>query len=233
MKNYIREEEPVVGRQPAALREFKDINRYWDRLNKCYAAKIVPGEFYVTEAGELVTTVLGSCVSACIRDVKAGIGGMNHFMLPEAGGGSDWGSWKETPVDAPARYGSVAMERLINSILKYGGKKETIEIKVFGGGKVLNIESDVGQRNIDFVLDYVKREGYKIKSMDVGGSHPRKVNFYPADGRVYVKKLLRMHNPTVQLRERAYFREIYNQPVVGDIDVFDESKGKNKDKNSR
>lgn len=219
---YRREPEPIPGKQPPALPEFREINRYWDRLNKCYAAKIVPGEYYVTTSGELVTTVLGSCVSACIRDVKLGIGGMNHFMLPEAGGGAEWGSWKETPVDRGARYGSVAMERLLNSIFKNGGKKETLEFKIFGGGKVLNIESDVGQRNIDFVLDYLQKDGYKVKSIDVGGSHPRKVNFYPGDGKVFVKKLLRMHNPTVQLRERAYFKEIYDKPVTGDVDVFSE-----------
>lgn len=227
MKNYVREEEPIPGKQPPALPEFKEINRYWDRLNKCYSAKIVPGEYYVSKGGEMVTTVLGSCVSACIRDVTTKIGGMNHFMLPEAGSGSNWGSWKETPVDAGARYGSVAMERLINSILKHGGEKNRLEIKIFGGGKVLNIDSDVGQKNIDFVLAYLKKEGYKIKSMDVGGTHPRKVNFYPGDGRVYVKKLLRMHNPTVQLRERAYIREIHDHPVSGDVDVFiDDKKSK-------
>lgn len=224
MKHYIREEEPVAGKQPQALPEFKDINRYWDRLNKCYAAKIVPGEYYVSNGGELVTTVLGSCVSACIRDVSKNIGGMNHFMLPEAGSGGSWGSWNKTPVDVAARYGGVAMERLINSILKHGGAKERLEIKIFGGGKVLNIDSDIGQKNIDFVIAYIKAEGYKVKSMDVGGTHPRKVNYYPADGRVYVKKLLRMHNPTVQLRERAHIREIQEQPIVGDVDVFVDSK---------
>ena len=223
MIQYIREDEPVPGMQPKALAEFRDVNRYWDRLNKCYAAKIVPGEFYVSMEGELVTTVLGSCVSACVWDTRAKIGGMNHFMLPEEGKNSEWGSWNKTPVDAAARYGSVAMERLINTILKYGGNKKHLEIKIFGGGKVLNIDSDVGDRNIEFVKNYVVKEGYTIRSMDVGGTHPRKVNFYPADGRVYVKKLLRMHNPTVQLRERAYFREIYDQPVKGDVDVFDES----------
>lgn len=228
MKNYIREDEPVPGKQPKAFPEFRDVNRYWDRLNQCYAAKIIPGEYYVTSEGELVTTVLGSCVSACIRDVRLNIGGMNHFMLPDAGGGKDWGSWNKTPVDAAARYGSVAMERLVNTILKHGGSKKNLEVKVFGGGRVLNIDSDVGDRNIEFVHAYLRKEGYAIKSMDVGGSHPRKVNFYPGDGRVYVKKLLRMHNPTVQLRERAYFREIYDQPVAGDVDVFVEDKTRKK-----
>jgi len=221
---YIREDEPIPGKQPKALAEFKDVNRYWDRLNQCYAAKIIPGEYYVSKEGELVTTVLGSCVSACVWDVKVKLGGMNHFMLPDAGSNNEWGSWNKTPVDAAARYGSVAMERLINTILKYGGRKENLEIKIFGGGRVLNIDSDVGERNIEFVENYAKKEGFTIKSRDVGGSHPRKVNFYPGDGRVYVKKLLRMHNPTVQLRERAYFREIYDQPVTGDVDVFVEKK---------
>ena len=107
-------------------------NLYFDRTFSCEAAKILPGEYYCTDRDMVIVTVLGSCVSACIRDVKSGIGGMNHFMLPE-GGMAD----KDSPVSASMRYGSYAMEILINRLLKQGARRENLEAKIFGGGNVL------------------------------------------------------------------------------------------------
>ena len=117
---------------PKAIAGFESINRYWDTTNNIYAAKILPGEFYVTMTGELITTVLGSCVSACVRDTATGIGGMNHFMLP-ADISRTGKTWNKTPVNAQTRYGNIAMERLINVILAGGGKRQNLEIKLFGG----------------------------------------------------------------------------------------------------
>jgi chemotaxis protein CheD len=127
---------------PKAIAGFESINRYWDTTNNIYAAKILPGEFYVTMTGELITTVQGSCVSACVRDTATGIGGMNHFMLP-AGISRTGKTWSNTPVNAQTRYGNIAMERLINVILAGGGKRQNLEIKLFGGGRVLQIDSDI------------------------------------------------------------------------------------------
>ena len=204
---------------PKALVGFESINRYWDSSNNIYAAKILPGEFYVSMNGELITTVLGSCISACIRDTKTGIGGMNHFMLP-IDISSDGKSWKNTPVNAQTRYGNIAMERLINVILAGGGKRENLEIKLFGGGKVLQIDTDVGSKNIDFVKRYLETEGFSVAAEDVGGNRPRKVQYYPTTGRVRVKKLNSLHNDTLKKRETSYIKTINNSPIEGRIDLF-------------
>lgn len=117
------------------LSGFEGIQRYWDRERQMPAAKILPGEYYVSNQNELITTVLGSCVSACIRDPVAGIGGMNHFMLPN----SERGNWngKHSIASNATRYGNFAMEHMINDILKHGGERGNLEVKVFGGGKSL------------------------------------------------------------------------------------------------
>ena len=204
---------------PRALAGFESINRYWDSTNNIYAAKLLPGEFYVSMNGELITTVLGSCVSACIRDTMTGIGGMNHFMLP-IDVSKDGKSWSNTPVNAQTRYGNIAMERLINIILAGGGKRNNLEIKLFGGGKVLQIDTDIGGKNIDFVKRYLHTEGFEIAAEDVGGNRPRKVQYYPNTGRVRVKKLNSLHNDTLTKRESSYIETINKAPIEGKIDLF-------------
>lgn len=204
---------------PPALPGYEKINRYWDRLHEQYAAKILPGEYYVTRHQELITTVLGSCVSACIRDRKLGIGGMNHFMLPhsERVDINDWGSctWSSA-----TRYGSYAMERLINDILKHGGKRENLEVKLFGGGRIMAQMTDIGRQNINFVREYVRVEGLPVLSEDLGGFHPRKVVFFPQTGRVRVKRLRTMHNDTIILREVDYMEKLDEKPVQGEVELF-------------
>jgi len=207
------------GTMPVALPGFEGINRYWDTQNDIYAAKIKPGEYYVSTHGEMISTVLGSCVSACIRDTGLGLGGMNHFMLPTDSRYSS-SAWADTPVSTATRYGNVAMERLINVILASGGSRENFEIKIFGGAKVLDIDSDVGNENINFILAYLKMEGHKVQTHDVGGVCPRKVNFYPSSGRVRVKKLHNLHNTTLVEREKRYVRELQDMPVSGEVDIF-------------
>ncbi len=206
---------PALGRPelPPPLPEFAHINRYWDKTRNMPAAKIKPGELYVTLRDELVTTVLGSCVSACIRDRKLGIGGMNHFMLPDGG--------LEGAGDA-ARYGVFAMESLINAILKHGGRRERLEVKLFGGGRIMGSNaSDVGRRNVEFARCFVRTEGFQIAAEDLGGDHPRKIVYFPASGRVLVKKLQALHNDTLADRERRYVHELQQKPVAGDIELFD------------
>ena len=207
------------GKMPVALPGFEDINRYWDIKNDIYAAKIKPGEYYVSNHGEMISTVLGSCVSACIRDKILGIGGMNHFMLPAADQYSS-GAWANTPVDSATRYGNVAMERLINAILASGGSRNNFEIKLFGGAKVLDIALDIGGKNIRFVMDYLKQERYEVQVYDVGGIYPRKVNYYTSSGRVRVKKLYKLHNNTLTEREKRYIHELEIMPVRGEVDIF-------------
>ncbi|WP_018953821.1 chemoreceptor glutamine deamidase CheD [Thioalkalivibrio sulfidiphilus] len=200
---------------PPVLPGYEHINRYWDPTHDRYAAKILPGEYYVTLYGELITTVLGSCVSACVRDRKLGIGGMNHFMLPHSERVEAWGG-----ASAAARYGSYAMETLINDILKNGGRREHLEVKIFGGGQVLAQMTDVGRKNIAFVREFIRVEGLNLVAEDLGGPHPRKVVFFPDSGRVRIKKLRAMHNETIVQRETRYMAQLQEAPVQGEVELF-------------
>ena len=168
----------------------------------------------------MITTVLGSCIAACIRDPKTGVGGMNHFMLPTVI--SDNKDWKGTPVSMETRYGNIAMERLINVIMSNGGKRENLEIKLFGGGKMFEMSDsmDVGQKNIEYVKQYIKKEGFLIKSGDLGGTYPRKIQYYPTSGRVRMKKLYRIHNDTIVRREIKYNEILVNIPPEGAVEIF-------------
>lgn len=205
---------------PPPLPGFEHIGRYWDERNALHVAKILPGEFYVTTKGEMITTVLGSCVSACMRDPVTGVGGMNHFMLPEHVDGASE-AWEVTPVNSGTRYGTFAMENLINEILKNGGKKERLETKVFGGGRVLDLSMEVGERNIQFVLKYLKDEGLTVSKADVGDTYPRKVNYYPETGRVMVKKMRLTQAASIRERERMHLEKLeHKEPVSTDIELF-------------
>jgi chemotaxis protein CheD len=198
---------------------FENINRFWCGKMNMEMVKILPGEFYVTNSNEIIATVLGSCISVCIRDTKLGIGGMNHFMLPENNKKGD-DSWKYNKIDKAARYGSDAMEHLINELLKNGGRKNNFEIKVTGGGKIMAKMNDIGSKNIAFIKNYLKTEGYDIESEDVGEIYPRKVRYFPKTGKLQVKKLRSMHNDTVINRESDYKRHIEEDKIEGDIELF-------------
>lgn len=189
-------------------------NRYYDRHFQIDAAKILPGEYFVSNNGMLLVTVLGSCVAACIRDVDSGLGGMNHFMLPDDG--------RRDTVGTSARYGTYAMEILINHLLKMGARRNRLEAKVFGGGAVLESlsSSNVGVRNAEFVLDYLKTEKIPIVAKDLLDSYPRKVYYFPETGRVLVKKLHRVHNETLFSRERNYKDRLSGSDVAGDVELF-------------
>ncbi|MBI1835110.1 MAG: chemoreceptor glutamine deamidase CheD [Burkholderiales bacterium] len=191
-------------------------NVYYDRTFDCDAAKILPGEYYFTGKDMLIVTVLGSCVSACIRDRVSGVGGMNHFMLPDGGENT------ENPVSASMRYGTYAMEVLINELLKAGARRENMEAKVFGGGNVLRGFSsiNVGERNAQFVLDYLRTERMRVIAEDLNDIYPRKVYFFPKTGKVLVKKLKTEHNDTLKKRELDYASRLKSAPVGGDVDLF-------------
>lgn len=212
-------QENVLDMLPEAPKGFDHINRYWDAQRNMFAAKIVPGEYYVSTQAEIVTTVLGSCIAVCVWDTQSGIGGMNHFMLPSQGPNSS-GNWGDTPVGSAARYGNVAMERLINAVIINGGSKARLAMKVFGGARVLDIESDVGQKNIDFIMKFIEKEGYPIHAYDVGGPHPRKIVFYAGSGRVRLRKLYNTHNLTLKQREAQYYRKLRSQAIEGEVTLF-------------
>ena len=191
--------------------------RYWGKQANKPIAKILPGEIYVTKNDEAIVTVLGSCVSACIRDRVCCIGGMNHFMLPvsaENKGAKEFG--------LSARYGNFAMEQLINEIMKNGGKRKNLEIKIFGGGRIFGnmTMTEIGRRNIDFVKEYIQMEGLRLLAEDLGNNYPRKVQYHPFTGKVRMKRLMSMHNNTILDREERYMVEISREPVATDIELF-------------
>jgi chemotaxis protein CheD len=201
---------------PRAFPGYEHIRRYWDHHHNSYVAKILPGEYYVTRHNEIIMTVVGSCVSACIRDNVLGIGGMNHFMLPSH---SSMSKWEHTHVSTACRYGSFAMEYMINEILKYGGQRRNLEVKLFGGGRIMGNMVNIGQQNINFVKEYIQLEQLILLAEDLGDIYPRKILYYPTNGRVRVKKLRAMEQ-TILERENAYRRHLEKQPLAGEVDFF-------------
>lgn len=191
-------------------------NLYFDRQFGSRAAKVLPGEYYVTDADMVIVTVLGSCVAACIRDCESGIGGMNHFMLP------DGNAEESDPASTSARYGSYAMEILINHLAKLGARRANLEAKVFGGGNVLAglTVANVGARNAEFVLRFLRTEGIRVAARDLVDVYPRKVYYFPRSGKVMVKKLRELHNNTILERELDYGSRLKSTRVGGEVELF-------------
>jgi chemotaxis protein CheD len=186
---------------------------YRDRHFDIDAAKIGPGEYYITQRDMVIVTVLGSCVSACMRDPVAKVGGMNHFMLPD----------RDTigPLSASARYGAYAMEVLINQLFALGAKRERLEAKVFGAARVLPGMSDIGKRNAQFALDYLKRESIRVVAEDLGHEEPCKIYFFAQTGRVLLKRLKSLRNDTIVQRERDYAERLERiSGRAGSADLF-------------
>ena len=190
---------------------------FHDAHFKCEAVRVLPGEYFVDSEDTLIVTTLGSCIAACLWDRDARIGGMNHFMLPE---GSDGGG-------ASGRYGSCAMELLINQMMKRGASRLSLEAKVFGGGQIIASANGavstlhVGERNTTFVLDYLKAERIAVVSRDVLGPHPRKVCFLPASGKAMVKRLGNVNTDSIVAQERSAAGQATPQGAsAGTIDLF-------------
>lgn len=189
--------------QPKCLIGFEHINRYWDPVQNVWMAKLLPGQFYINKSqNEAIATTLGSCISACIRSTKTGVGGMNHFMLPinvDTNRNTDCNNY---------RYGDVAMDRLLKDILSFGGAVQDLEIKVVGGGRVLSEGPDVGADNIVFILNYLEMRNLDAKVEQLGGDYPRKVIYYPSTGRLMIKPIRVQHNITILEREKAYQQQL-------------------------
>lgn len=186
--------------------------RFYDTKEEIDVVKIFSGDWYVTGKNEMLATILGSCVAACIRDPLTGIGGMNHFLLP--------GDENIAGVSDGARYGVFAMESLINGILKKGGRRDRLEIKVFGGGNVINNSARIGSKNAAFIRQFLEREGFSVLSTDLEGEHPRRVHYYPATGKAMVRKLKRREDMVIVQEEARYTNEIASKPIEGGIELF-------------
>lgn len=185
---------------------------FYDAHFKNEAVKVLPGEFFVHDEDILIMTTLGSCIAACLWDRERKLGGMNHFMLPEAEGGGDSG-----------RYGSFAMELLINEMIKRGATRSTMEAKVFGGGAVISGMNsiNVGERNTAFVLDYLRTERITVVSKDVMDIYPRKVCFLPHSGKAMVKRLASANTEALLAQERAAAaKPVASTSGGGSVDLF-------------
>ena len=200
---------------PVALPGFESVRRYRNAAGQV-VARLLPGDFYVTCQDELLDTVLGSCVSACIRHPRLRIGGMNHFMLPTANGRPD-DSWDKGPGRA-TRYGSASMEQLINRILAAGGTRNELEVKIFGGGRVLASLTDVGAHNVKFVREFLQNEGMSVAAQDVGETVARHVQYFPLTGRVRMRHLTKHQD--VASSEQRYLHGLERAPLAGSIDLF-------------
>lgn len=188
--------------------------RHFDRQNNIHVIKVFSGDCFVTnEENHMLVTILGSCVSACIRDPIAKIGGMNHFLLPETHETQD-------KVNESNRYGAFAMEQLINEILKRGGMKNRLEVKVFGGGNVINNSAMIGDRNVQFVREFLQREGLRISGEHLGGKLPRRIHYYPDTGKVMLRALKRREDMLVVEEEKKFESSLHKKPIEGEIDLF-------------
>lgn len=195
----------------AARRAPGEASFFWYETHfQSIAVKVLPGEYYVESDNLLIMTTLGSCIACCLWDRKSHIGGLNHFMLPEGSSGD-------------GRYGTYAMELLINEMLKRGAQRSTLEAKVFGGGQVIaGMDTlNVGVRNTDFVLDYLKTERIPVVSKDVLDIYPRKVCFLPANGKAMVKRLAPTQAATLLAQERAAAQRVAPAAAAGgSVDLF-------------
>jgi chemotaxis protein CheD len=203
--------------QAKVLPGFEHLRRFWDPAQARVTVKVLPGDFYVSRQEEVISTTLGSCVSACIHDHRQRIGGINHFMLPEPRGERD--AWSSR-VSRAARYGNDAMEQLINAILKAGGNREDLEVKVFGGGRVLAQMTDIGQRNIEFVQRYIATEKLNLCAADLGDVYPRQLQYFPTTGKVRVRQLRGRAAGVLAAEENQYLKRLANDPIKGEVELF-------------
>ena len=213
--------DPAVAAPAATLEQLKRQPRqsgeasffYYDPHFQLNAAKVLPGEYFVSRQEMAIVTVLGSCIAACLWDRSMRVGGMNHFMLPD-GDSSDFSG----------RYGSYAMELLINEMLKLGARRESMQAKIFGGGQVMaNFTTmNVGERNTAFVTEYLQTERIPIVSQDVLDIYPRKVVFFPSTGKAMVKRLAHAHPEALVQQEisRGSAAVVARKTAGGSVDLF-------------
>ncbi|WCE31361.1 chemotaxis protein CheD [Vibrio sp. SCSIO 43137] len=185
-------------------RSNSNFRRFFHKTQQKHMVKILPGGLYSTHEDELIVTGLGSCIAACIWDENLAIGGMNHFLLPFHTQ-SKLSSWKPNEyASIPSRYGSHAMELLINALLNEGARRENLKVKLFGGAQMMGRHSMVGEKNIAFVTNYVEREQLNVVAHDLGGIEPRKIVFEPVSGRAWLKRIPFTEIRHVQQEEDKY-----------------------------
>ena len=203
-----------AGRRAAEARRG---GSYYNPQFQAHTLKVFLGHHLVSDRADvMMVTTLGSCVAACVYDPAAAVGGMNHFLLPEVP------ESEQGDACAAARYGSVAMERLINELLSKGARRDRMEVKLFGGARVIESSFDVGQQNARFALDYIRREGLKLVGQDLGGASARRVHYFPHSGKA-MRKMLRPEALSETANQELHFRSTLRQkPIEGDVELFGE-----------
>ncbi|MFA0569428.1 MAG: chemotaxis protein CheD [Vibrio gallaecicus] len=186
-------------------------SRFYHELRQQHVVKVLPGGLYCTAEKEVISTGLGSCVAACIWDPFAQVGGMNHFLLPMAHS-SEHHHWSHDDVVSTAsRYGSYAMEMLVNQLISLGANRSRMHMKLFGGAQMHGIKSAIGEKNVDFVLRYAKQEGFELDAYDLGGLEPRKIIFDPLSGKAWLKRI-----PFAEVSHLRHEEDHYAQQVESD-----------------
>ena len=185
---------------------------YFDPHFQYNAVKVLPGEYFVSNENLVIMTVLGSCIAACLWDSRMRVGGMNHFMLPDG-----------DSLDVSGRYGSYAMELLINEMFKLGARRETMQAKIFGGAQVMHnfTTMNVGERNTNFVINYLRAERIPVISEDVLDIYPRKVCYFPSTGKAMVKRLAHSHPEKLVAQDKlGNAATVAKATQGGSVDLF-------------
>ncbi|USD34751.1 MULTISPECIES: chemotaxis protein CheD [Vibrio] len=203
--------------------ENSHFNRFYHPQKERHMIKVFPGGVYWTQEDELIATGLGSCIAACIWDDSAAVGGMNHFLLPFHNH-SEINSWSpDEVVSTASRYGSHAMEMLINALIAYGATRSSLKVKLFGGAQMLGHHSMIGEKNIAFILNYVKQENLDVIAQDLGGLEPRKIIFNPLTGQAWLKRIPYTEVHHLQQEEDKYASQLdkeSHRPHDDDVELF-------------
>lgn len=185
------------------------MNQYWDPKLRANIVQVLPGELCVTQEDVVISTVLGSCVSACLRDTGRGVGGINHFMLPYGLRGDN---------AASARYGVYALECLVNQVLGASGARTRLEAKVFGGGRVIEGGSDIGRQNIELVREFFASERITVIGEDLGDQFARRIRYWPRSGRAQVQRIPMARATEVVTAESRTAHELSG--AAGSVELF-------------
>lgn len=199
------------------VQKTKRADGYFDDVLSVHLVPVMAGQCSWTNAGDIAfSTTLGSCISVCAYDEDMGVGGMNHFLLPNAS------ESEGRRFSKSFRYGSAAVENLLNCLYKNGAAKNGIKIKIFGGANIISTSAqDIGARNIAFTRDFFERENMRIKSEDVGGDYARRVIFYPQSGRVMLQTLNeRDALEQIQNKETNILQKLQKVREGADVELF-------------
>jgi chemotaxis protein CheD len=184
---------------------------------------IHPGEYYVSDKDVVISTLLGSCIAACLYDPINRISGMNHFLL------SNKRYARNMPVciTEAGRYGIHAMEMLINGMLKLGAKRENLRAKAFGGGSLLPSTNRtdnflcVGEVNCRFIVEFLKNDGIPLIASDLGGDRGRVIRFSSDDYSVRRRKIAKSKIPDIQQNEKQFWiKSIKAEEKIPEPDIW-------------